>query len=57
MADLPCPCGHDLGGDYACLNGRIYGPCGEESCIGPCSDTYGYCKSLDGCRDTGDDDD
>jgi hypothetical protein len=44
-----CPCGH--GPDLACLNGRIYGPYGTESCFGPCADTYGYCKSLDGCCD------
>lgn len=49
MADRPCPCGH--GPDLACLNGRVYGPCGEASCIGPCADTYGRCKSLDGCCD------
>jgi hypothetical protein len=43
-----CPCGHWTGGDYQCLNGLIYGPCGDENCGGVCDDTAGVCKS-DGC--------
>lgn len=40
-----CPCGHALDSDRACLNGRIYGPCGSPHCDGPCTDTYGYCNA------------
>lgn len=43
-----CPCGHWTGGDYMCLNGRIYGPCDSEFCGGVCDDTHGTCKA-DGC--------
>lgn len=51
-----CPCGHLLDangdiGDYVCLNGLIYGPCGHDNCYGACSDDWGTCKSLDGCCD------
>lgn len=47
-----CPCGHPLGGDYACLNGRIYGPCGHGNCYGVCDDTHGSCTSEDcACED------
>jgi hypothetical protein len=49
VSDRPCPCGH--GPDLACLNGKIYGPCGNESCDTPCDDNYGRCKTLDGCCD------
>lgn len=48
-APVWCPCGHWTGGDYMCLNGRIYGPCGDENCTGVCDDTHGYCRT-DGCR-------
>lgn len=51
MDDEACPCGHRTGGDYACLNGLIYGPCGHENCYGVCDDTHGVCKSLPGCCD------
>lgn len=44
-----CPCGHDMGGDYMCLNGLIYGPCGDDNCGGVCEDNAGYCKGAD-CR-------
>jgi hypothetical protein len=44
-----CPCGHDVGSGLACLNGRVYGPCGSEHCDGPYMDTYGNCKAADGC--------
>lgn len=52
-----CPCGHPLDPDgdpdqYGCLNGLIYGPCGGSVCYGRCADSYGNCKSLDGCCDT-----
>lgn len=43
-----CPCGHWTGGDYQCLNGRIYGPCSDTNCTGVCDDTHGRC-SADGC--------
>src|SRR6266704_1976466 len=43
-----CPCGHWTGGDFQCLNGRIYGPCGHENCTGACDDTLGRC-GTDGC--------
>lgn len=51
-----CPCGHPLDPDgdpdqYGCLNGLIYGPCGDGCCYGRCSDSHGTCKSLDGCCD------
>lgn len=49
-----CPCGHAVGGDYACLNGLIYGPCGHENCYGACVDV-GDCKALAGCCDDDDD--
>jgi hypothetical protein len=44
-----CPCDHQLDGMYRCLNGLIYGPCNDPSCYGICDDTYGQCKSLEGC--------
>lgn len=43
-----CPCGHATGGDYQCLNGSIYGPCGDNNCYGVCDDTAGTCKG-DNC--------
>lgn len=51
-----CPCGHTLDEDgepglLMCLNGSIYGPCGDEFCGGICDDSHGTCKSLDGCCD------
>jgi hypothetical protein len=46
-APTRCPCGHWTGGDYMCLNGRIYGPCGDANCTGVCDDTYGRCTSDD----------
>lgn len=56
MTGRRCPCGHPLDSEgtpdeYTCLNGLIYGPCGEDNCYGSCADTYGRCKSLDGCCD------
>lgn len=44
-APARCPCGHRLDSDRACLNGRIYGPCGTPGCDGPCTDTHGYCNA------------
>lgn len=53
QASTDCPCGHPLGGDYACLNGLIYGPCGDENCTGVCDDTHGTC-AADDCTCQGD---
>ena len=55
MTAHSCPCGHPLDADgdpdqYGCLNGRIYGPCGN-GCYGRCADIYGHCKSVEGCCD------
>jgi hypothetical protein len=50
-----CPCGHPGNGEWACLNGRIYGPCDAEACDGICIDVYGRCQSLPGCCDEDDD--
>ncbi len=36
--------------DYACLNGRIYGPCDSEFCNGVCDDTWGTCKGDCRCE-------
>lgn len=44
-----CGCGHWTGGDYRCLNGRIYGPCGGDNCTGVCDDTNGTCREDDSC--------
>jgi hypothetical protein len=44
-----CPCAH--GEDDLCLNGAIYGPCGDENCGGGCDPDYGTCRSLPGCCD------
>jgi hypothetical protein len=44
-----CPCGHWTGGDYMCLNGSIYGPCGDDNCGGVCDDTAGTCREDDNC--------
>jgi hypothetical protein len=41
-----CPCGH--GPDDLCLNGLIYGSCGDENCGGGCTDVD-TCKVLPGC--------
>lgn len=56
MTARRCPCGHplDMDGDpdqYGCLNGRIYGPCGDSCCNGICDDTAGFCQDADGCCD------
>jgi hypothetical protein len=42
-----CPCGHNLGGEYMCINGLIYGPCPEPNCFGVCEDNAGYCTHPD----------
>lgn len=43
-----CPCDHDE--DNICLNGTVYGKCGNEFCGGSCDpDAGGACKSLPGC--------
>lgn len=46
--DASCPCGH--GEDDICLNGVIYGSCGDECCGGSCVDVD-QCLSLPGCCD------
>jgi hypothetical protein len=48
-----CPCGH--GEDDICLNGLIYGNCGDENCGGGCDPDAGagVCRSLPGCCDSG----
>lgn len=46
-APVHCPCGHPIGEDYLCIEGRIYGPCDSEFCGGIC-DYHGVCK-VDGC--------
>lgn len=46
-APARCPCGHDIGDEYLCIEGRIYGPCGHEDCGGVC-EYYGECNG-DGC--------
>lgn len=56
MSERRCPCGHPLDEDgdpdqYGCLNGLIYGPCGESVCYGRCADSYGRCRSAEGCCD------
>lgn len=33
--DHPCHCGL-MGDDYMCINGIVYGPCGDEHCGGVC---------------------
>jgi hypothetical protein len=43
-----CPCGH--GPDDICLNGLIYGSCGDGNCGGGCTDT-GTCQHPPGCCD------
>lgn len=45
-----CPCGHDE--DDICLNGLIYGNCGDENCGGGCDPDAGACRSLPGCCDS-----
>ena len=49
MTDPHCPCGH--GPDDICLNGLIYGNCGDENCSGGCDPDAGKCQSLPGCCD------
>jgi hypothetical protein len=44
-----CPCGH--GEDDICLNGLIYGSCGNENCGGGCDPDAGTCYALPGCCD------
>lgn len=51
-----CRCGHTLGGQYQCLNGRVYGPCEDECCPGVCLDVFGYCRGDGACACPPDDD-
>lgn len=43
----PCPC-HPDDGFHMCLNGAVYGPCGDENCTGVCTDTDD-CEMPEGC--------
>lgn len=43
-----CPCGHPVGDEYLCIEGRIYGPCDSEHCGGVCED-HGDCKGECAC--------